>query len=674
MTEVLTPDQKFISRITDLVLANLENENFGVKDLAKASGLTLYSLSLRIQSITGKTVNQFIREVRLQKAFEILQNKEHTASEVAYMTGFGSPAYFNKCFREYYGYSPGKAKNGNSKIHDKTITGQSTSDGVTGRTSWKSYILSWQSIVLIVILSTALGILIYRKLNKPSISKELASSDGKITVAVMPFHNMTNDTLLNIWQDGIQTCLITSLTNAEELKVRQLETINGLLRSKGHSNYASITPSVASSISKDLDANVFIRGSINQAGSTIRINAQLINTKTDEALKSFYIDGTSEMIMHIIDSLSAMIKNSLIISELGKVGLPAYHEPYLKAVNSPEAYRYFIYGQNAFYNNDFPTAIDRFMQALAIDSTILGAIGKISIAYYNGGNYGKAREWCLKYYEKKDYLPLEQRIWADFIYAILFRTPNERIQYMVQLQKIDDQNPLTYFNMGDGYLEMDQYDKAIPEFEKALEIFHKRRTKPFWVAFYNELGLAYHGAGMYREEKKLYKKAQIDFPDDPQMLDQYAWLALTAGDTVVANNYIEKFISIRKEQSWSEAKIAGSIAFIYSMAKMPDKVEVYYRKALRLEPGNPVWINAVAYTLIDQERNIDEAMELLEKNLEKNPLNYASLGVKGWGLYKQGKYSEARDVLQKSWDLRMQRSIYNHAAFTHLEEAKKKVL
>ena len=104
---------------------------------------------------------------------------------------------------------------------------------------------------------------------------------------------MTNDTTWNVWQDGIQNELITSLTNSEELKVRQTESINSLLQSKGLTNYASITPSVASTISQKLDANVFIYGSIKQAGTTIRINAQLIDSKTEEIFKSFQIDGTA---------------------------------------------------------------------------------------------------------------------------------------------------------------------------------------------------------------------------------------------------------------------------------------------------------------------------------------------------------------------------------------------
>ena len=122
--------------------------------------------------------------------------------------------------------------------------------------------------------------------------EKLRSSGERISVAVMPFQNMTNDTIWNVWQDGIQDKLITSLSNSEELKVRQTESINSLIQSKGLTNYASITPSVASTISQKLDANVFIYGSIKQAGATIRVNAQLIDSKTEEAFKSFQIDGT----------------------------------------------------------------------------------------------------------------------------------------------------------------------------------------------------------------------------------------------------------------------------------------------------------------------------------------------------------------------------------------------
>ena len=84
-------------------------------------------------------------------------------------------------------------------------------------------------------------------------------------------------------------------------------------------------------------------------------------------------------------------------------------------------------------------------------------------------------------------------------------------------------------------------------------------------------------------------------------------------------------------------------------------------------------MNNLAYFLIDKDRNINKGMELISKALELSPDNYTYLHAKGWGLYKQGKYQEALDILQKSWDLRMKNAIYNHEAFLHLEAAKKAV-
>lgn len=61
-------------------------------------------------------------------------------------------------------------------------------------------------------------------------------------------------------------------------------------------------------------------------------------------------------------------------------------------------------------------------------------------------------------------MTITDRIWANMLYAIYFQTPYERIKYMVQLKDIDDQNPYSYFNTGDAYLELYQYSEAIIEF------------------------------------------------------------------------------------------------------------------------------------------------------------------------------------------------------------------
>jgi tetratricopeptide (TPR) repeat protein len=516
-------------------------------------------------------------------------------------------------------------------------------------------------------------IIAYPKIFKRNNLESLKSSDGRISIAVMPFQNMTNDTTWNIWQDGIQFNLITSLSNySDELKVSQTESINNLIQSKSLTNYASITPSFASTISQKLDANVFIYGNINKEGTIIRLNAQLYDTKTEEVFKSFQIEGNSEKIMPVIDTLSAMIKDFLIISKLKKE-VSADIQPFaFKSTNSPDAYRYFILGNNAFDKSDMPTAVKYLLQAIAIDSNFNIAALRLSSAYYNQKLYEEGKKWCLRVYEKKDQMPMQLRLWTNRTYSMFYETPYEEIKYLRQLQEIDDQLPVIYYSIGLAYLwKLDQYDKAIPELEKALEIYEKWDSKPSWVLNYVVLGNAYHKADQFKKEKKLYKKAEQDFPNNSYLKYNQSILALSEDDTVAANRYVEEFTSVCKEYSLSEVEIINFLGDIYSEAGIFNKAEEYYRQALSLTPENPINMNYLAYFLIDKDRDINEGLKLVEKALGLNPDNYEYLDTKGWGLYKQGKYKESLEILQKSWDLRRQYAIYDHEAYLHLEEAKK---
>jgi tetratricopeptide (TPR) repeat protein len=181
---------------------------------------------------------------------------------------------------------------------------------------------------------------------------------------------------------------------------------------------------------------------------------------------------------------------------------------------------------------------------------------------------------------------------------------------------------------------------------------------------------AYHKTRQYNEEEELCKKAVQDFPDDPVLLYRQTILALSKGNIKKADEYTEKYKSISKENSVSEADIATNVARIYYEAEIMDKSEENFRLALSLEPENPMGMNNLAYFLIDNDRNINEGLELIDKPLIISPDNYEYLHTKGWGLYKQGKYQQALEILQKGDSLK---PVYNHELFLHLEAAKKAV-
>jgi len=286
----------------------------------------------------------------------------------------------------------------------------------------------------------------------------------------------------------------------------------------------------------------------------------------------------------------------------------------------------------------------------------------------------EAAKLVLKFYNKKDQLPIQLKTKLEQCYAYCFETPFEEIKCLKQLQEFDDQEPRNYYNLGEAYIRINQYVEAIPEFEKALEIYNKWGSKPLWAPNYTFLGLSYHKTGQYKKEQKLYKQGERDFPYDNELVYRQAILSFYEGDKNAASGYIAKLRTLLKEYSFSEAGIINNLAMIYLEAGIPDLAEQYFRQALSMEPEKPVRLNNLAWFLINNDRNINEGLDLVEKSLELTPENYIFLDTKGWGLYKQGKYQQAYDILQKSWDLRRKKEGYEHIAYLHLAAAKKALI
>lgn len=115
----------FINRITDIIVENISNEQFGVSELAGEAGMSRSNLLRKIKNTTGLSASQFIRKVRLEKAMEMLKDTSMNVSEVSFKVGFSSTSYFIKCFREQYGFPPGEAgKEEEASEDEKASTGE----------------------------------------------------------------------------------------------------------------------------------------------------------------------------------------------------------------------------------------------------------------------------------------------------------------------------------------------------------------------------------------------------------------------------------------------------------------------------------------------------------------------------------------------------------------------
>lgn len=103
----LSADQKFLVDLKDIVEQNIDSGLLSVSYLAQQVAMSERQLLRRIKNSTGFSPNQFIREVRLQKAKNVLKNKQvYTVAEAAYAVGYEKVHYFSSQYAERFGKKP----------------------------------------------------------------------------------------------------------------------------------------------------------------------------------------------------------------------------------------------------------------------------------------------------------------------------------------------------------------------------------------------------------------------------------------------------------------------------------------------------------------------------------------------------------------------------------------
>jgi TolB-like protein/AraC-like DNA-binding protein len=449
MVNHLNKDQIFIRKLTDIVLANLGNENFGAKELELESGVSHYILRRRLSAITGKTVNQFIREIRLHKALEIVQNEEVTAAEVAYKVGFSSPSYFNACFHELFGYPPGKVGKVTVDKEEEINPVQVASKKERVRSVRRKYIIVLFGIPVLAIL-VYLGYNIFLKNSSSDAGLHLKSHEKSI--AVLPFKNLSNSTDDQYFIDGLMEEILTKLSRIHDLRVVSRTSVEQFRESK----------SSTSEIAKKLNIEYIIEGSGQKYGNTFRLRVQLIEASTD---KHIWAESYEEEVKETIDIFKIQSEVAQAIAAELKATITHEEKQILEKTPTASltAYDFYQRGAEEFrnYTSDrsnkqaLKRAEEKYGKALKYDSTFARAyIGLADVFYY------KQR---YESYFSKNYLD-SMLILAD---RALF---------------YDNHLAEGYYTRALYYLYKGTTDQAIKEYEKALKY-----NPNYWEA-YKSLG------------------------------------------------------------------------------------------------------------------------------------------------------------------------------------------
>jgi signal transduction histidine kinase/DNA-binding response OmpR family regulator len=103
---VLSADEQFLDKVKGCILARLSDEQLSVESLAEEIGMSRVQLYRKVTALTGLSVNELIRKLRLQRAAQLLEQKWGPVSQVAYEVGFSNLSYFSKVFKEEFNILP----------------------------------------------------------------------------------------------------------------------------------------------------------------------------------------------------------------------------------------------------------------------------------------------------------------------------------------------------------------------------------------------------------------------------------------------------------------------------------------------------------------------------------------------------------------------------------------
>ena len=104
-------DNKFLTRVNEIIEQNFSNSDLSVDFLAEQLCISRSGLFAKIKTLANITPNELIQIVRLKKAAVLLSENKYRVNEICYMVGFNNPSYFAKCFQKQFGIKPGEFAN-----------------------------------------------------------------------------------------------------------------------------------------------------------------------------------------------------------------------------------------------------------------------------------------------------------------------------------------------------------------------------------------------------------------------------------------------------------------------------------------------------------------------------------------------------------------------------------
>jgi TolB-like protein/AraC-like DNA-binding protein len=368
-------EDQFLKKLTDLTEANLTNEQFGVSELAREMNMSRSNLHRKVISITKTSVSQFIRQYRLKRAMEMLQQTALTVSEVAYNVGFGSVTYFTKCFHDYFGFPPGEV--GKRNLEEPGFGEQAIDIRlVKNRKRFKIVLLMT---TLFVIISVTILYLVFNP---------FSSGKNKLekSIAVLPFIDDSPEEGNTYIINGLREEILDKLEKISDLKVKSRTAAEKYKDSK-----LSIRE-----IGRNLKVNYILEGSGQKIQDRIKLRLQLIEVQSGNHVwsKPYVEDVNDDRIFELQENVALSVADEL------KAIITPEEKKMVSISNTQNKTALSLYWQGMNYYNIFYKEHQKsqllhaktlFRKALECDSIYSMVIYKLACVLLDESTFGETK-------------------------------------------------------------------------------------------------------------------------------------------------------------------------------------------------------------------------------------------------------------------------------------------
>jgi tetratricopeptide (TPR) repeat protein len=215
-------------------------------------------------------------------------------------------------------------------------------------------------------------------------------------------------------------------------------------------------------------------------------------------------------------------------------------------------------------------------------------------------------------------------------------------ELLEQALVLDPNRAEIYCDLGQDQLRSNRDERAVEHLEKGLKI---SQDQP---CLYSLLGLALMNLNRLDEAESALQHLVELYPSAPPAYMQLAQVQIRKEDWSKAKATLKK----ASELAPRDYRVRMSVAELHWRMDEPSEAEALMREALKVQPNDPMLLNNLGYFLLEQNKNLPEALAMIEKAVKASPENAAFLDSLGWVYFKLGKLDLAEKYVRESLNLR----------------------